>query len=331
MSFRSSRVTAAAALTLGAALLLSACSSGEPAAEQPEAPAAAQTITFTDNHGEVEMQSNPERVVALDNHVFETLSSWDVPLVAAPKGLMGTVWTDYIEDDSVADVGTHREPNLEAIVAAEPDLIIGGYRFSDAYDNLVAQNPDATVIDIAPREGEDLFEELQRETTILGQIFGQEDEAEKLNTALEDAIDGAKAEYNGTDTVMGLITSGGKIEFAAAGTGRSVGPVFPALGLKPAIDRAAEDTSHGDDISVEAIAESNPEWMIVLDRDASFAEPEPGSVPADELIAGSEALANVPAVQKNQIIYLDPNFYLTEDIQAYTALIEQIKAAFAAA
>ena len=71
--------------------------------------------------------------------------------------------------------------------------------------------------------------------------------------------------------------------------------------------------------------------MIVLDRDASFSEPEPGSVPADELIAGSEALANVPAVQKNQIIYLDPNFYLTEDIQAYTALIEQIKAAFAAA
>lgn len=331
MSIRSTRVTAAAALTLGTALFLSACSTGSPA-EEPAADApASETITFADNHGEVEMQSNPERVVALDNHVFETLSAWDVPLSAAPKGLMGTVWPKYIEDDSIADVGTHREPNLEAIVAAEPDLIIAGYRFSDAYDDLVAQNPDATVIDIAPREGEDLFTELQRETTILGQIFDQEEGAEKLNTALENAIAGAKAEYNGTDSVMGLITSGGKIEFAAAGSGRSVGPVFPALGLKPAIDRAAEDTSHGDDISVEAIAESNPEWMIVLDRDASFSEPEPGAVPADELIAGSEALANVPAVQKDQIIYLDPNFYLTEDIQAYTALISQIEAAFAAA
>lgn len=331
MSFRSTRVTAAAALTLGAALLLSACSSAEPATEAAPEATESQTITFTDNHGDVEMESNPQKVVALDNHVFETLSSWDVPLVAAPKGLMGDVWPEYIEDDSIADVGTHRETNLEAIVAAEPDLIIGGYRFGDAYDDLVAQNPTATVIDIAPRDDEDLFDELQRETTILGQIFGKEKQADDLNAALEDAIAGAKSEYNGTDSVMGLITSGGKIEFAAAGTGRSVGPVFPALDLVPAIDREAEDTSHGDDISVEAIADSNPEWIIVLDRDASFTEPEPGAVPADELIAGSEALANVPAVQKDQIVYLDPNFYLTEDIQAYTALFEQIKAAFAAA
>lgn len=278
------------------------------------------------------MQSNPERVVALDNRVFETLSAWDVPLVAAPKGLMGDgLWPVYTDDDSVADVGTHREPNLEAIVAANPDLIIGGYRFSEAYEDLTAQNPEATVIEIAPRDEKDVFAELQRETTILGQIFEREDDAVALNEALDTAISGAKDAYNGSDTVMGLITSGGKIEFAAAGTGRSVGPVFPALGLTPAIDRAAEDTSHGDDISVEAIAESNPEWIIVLDRDASFAEPEPGSVPADELIAGSEALANVPAVQKEQIIYLDPSFYLTEDIQAYTALFDQIKAAFAAA
>ncbi len=331
MSIRPIRATAAAALTLGAALLLSACTSGTPAAETAPESAASEAITFTDNHGEVEMQSNPERVVALDNHVFETLSAWDMPLVAAPKGLMGTLWPAYQEDESVADVGTHREPNLEAVVAANPDLIIGGYRFGDSYDALVSQNPEATVIEIAPREDEDVFEELKRESTILGQIFAQEEKAAELNEALDSAMAGAKEAYNGTDSVMGLITSGGKIEFAAPGTGRSVGPVFPALGLTPAIDRAAEDTSHGDDISVEAIAESNPEWIIVLDRDASFAEPEPGAVPADELIAGSEALKNVPAVQKDQIIYLDPNFYLTEDIQAYTKLFEQIQAAFAAA
>ncbi|MCW2289744.1 siderophore ABC transporter substrate-binding protein [Leucobacter luti] len=332
MSLRSTRISAAAALAMGAALLLSSCASSAPAEEQAAEQSTSTTITFTDNHGEVEMQSNPKRVVALDNRAFETLSEWDVPLVAAPKGLMGDgLWPVYTDDADVADVGTHREPNLEAVVAAEPDLIIGGYRFSDSYDDLVAQNPNATVIELAARDDKDVFEELKRETTILGQIFGREDDAEALNEELDTAIAGAKDAYNGTDSVMGLITSGGKIEFAAAGTGRSVGPVFPALGLTPAIDRAAEDTSHGDDISVEAIAASNPEWIIVLDRDASFADPEPGSVPADELIAGSEALANVPAVQKDQIIYLDPTFYLTEDIQAYTGLFEQIKAAFAAA
>ncbi|KTR85877.1 iron ABC transporter substrate-binding protein [Leucobacter chromiiresistens] len=327
LKLRSAALTALAAT---AAFALSACA---PAAEAESEPAAsgATAVTITDNHGEVEVPVNPERVVALDNHVFETLDEWDVPLVAAPKGIMGTAWPDYTDDPEIADVGTHREPNLEAIVAAQPDLIIGGYRFSESYDTIVEQNPDATVIEIDPRDGEDPMDELKRETEILGQIFDREDEAAELVSELDQSIADAKQAYNGSDSVIGLITSGGKIEFAAPVTGRSVGPVFSALDLRPAIEQEAEDTSHGDDISVEAIAEANPDWIVVLDRDASFAEPEPGAVPADELIAGSEALQGVTAVAKDQVVYLDSDFYLTEDIQAYTELYEQIQEAFAGA
>jgi len=147
--------------------------------------------------------------------------------------------------------------------------------------------------------------------------------------ALDQAVADAKGAYNGTDTVVGLITSGGKIAFAAPGEGRGVGAVFPTLGLVPGIDRGAENASHGDDISVEAIAAANPEWLIVLDRDAMFGED--GYVAAKELVEGSEALKNVPAVQKGQVVYLDPSFYLDEGIQAYTQLYSDIATAFAAA
>jgi iron complex transport system substrate-binding protein len=130
--------------------------------------------------------------------------------------------------------------------------------------------------------------------------------------------------------VVGLITSGGEISYAAPVTGRSIGVLFPTLGLTPAIEQAAEDTSHGDDISVEAIAAANPDWIIVLDRDgAGVGEGE--YRPAAELIGGSEALAAVTAVAQDQIVYLDPDFYLTEDIQAYTTLYAQIAQAFSAA
>lgn len=54
-------------------------------------------------------------------------------------------------------------------------------------------------------------------------------------------------------------------------------------------------------------------------------------MPADELIAGSEALQGVTAVEQDQIVYLDSDFYLTEDIQAYTELYEQLQEAFAGA
>ena len=64
MSLRTTRIASAASLLLAAALTLSACSTAAPA-EQEKA-SAANTVTITDNHGEVEVPVNPARVVALD-------------------------------------------------------------------------------------------------------------------------------------------------------------------------------------------------------------------------------------------------------------------------
>lgn len=327
---------AGATLALPLVLVLAACGGAADATTPSTSPsqaadAAPTTVTIEDNHGTVEVPVNPERVVALDNHVFETLASWDVPLVAAPKAIMGDgIWPEYTEDDTVLDVGAHREPNLESIVAAEPDLVIGGYRFSSHYDDIVAQNPDAVVIEIEPREGEDPSAELARQIEILGQIFDREDEAAAIVADYEQAVADAADAYDGTSTVVGLITSGGEISYSAPATGRSIGVLFPTLGLEPAIEQAAEDTSHGDDISVEAIAAANPDWIVVLDRDgAGVGEGE--YRPATELIGGSEALAGVTAVAQQQVVYLDPDFYLTEDIQAYTTLYQKLADAFGAA
>nr|WP_232225504.1 ABC transporter substrate-binding protein [Leucobacter salsicius] len=347
MTFRSHRIASAPrtprlALAMSTALLLTAslaaCSPGgagdASAAEQPANNTAASTVTITDNHGEVEVPVAPERVVALDNTAFDTLSEWGIELVAAPKGVMGSAWPGYTEDESVLDVGNHREPNLEMIVAAEPDLIIGGYRFGDHYAEIKKQNPDAVVIEIAPRDGEEQFSELKRQTEILGQVFDHEDEAAELNSELDTAIADAQANYPAGETVMAVNTSAGQIGYIAPGVGRALGPVFGALDLTPALEVEGATSDHqGDDISVEAIADSNPEWIFALDRDAAFApeDREAGSAPANELIRNAEALKQVPAVTNDRVVVLDSNFYLTEGIQAYTALFNQISEAFAAA
>ncbi|MCI9858786.1 siderophore ABC transporter substrate-binding protein [Microbacterium proteolyticum] len=312
-----------AAASLVAALALAGCSSGAAAPAQDAA--AATTVTVEDNHGSIEVPVAPERVVALDNTTFETLSEWGVTLAAAPKPLMYDLWPSLSGGDEVLDAGLHREPNIENILAAEPDLIVGGYRFRDIYDQLKEIQP--ATIETSPRDGEEHASELKRQTTILGQVFGKNDEAAQLSSDLDAAIADAKAAYDPSQSVMGLITSGGKIAYAAPGEGRGVGVLFPTLGLTPALERSAEDASHGDDISVEAIAAANPEWLFVLDRDAMFGED--GYVSAKELVENAEALKNVPAVQKGQIVYLDGSFYLDEGIQAYTTLYRSAAEAFA--
>jgi hypothetical protein len=55
------------------------------------------------------------------------------------------------------------------------------------------------------------------------------------------------------------------------------------------------DGDQGDDISVEAIAESNPAWILVMDRDAAVAADDPAYAPAADILENSEALTGVTA------------------------------------
>ncbi|MBS0023123.1 siderophore ABC transporter substrate-binding protein [Microbacterium paraoxydans] len=304
-------------------LALSGCATGADA-EPEETTASSGTVTIEDNTGEHEISTPPASVVALDNRTFQTLSDWGVELSAGAVSLMPET-VGYATDDSIVDIGLHTEPDLEAIVAADPDLIISGQRFTQHNAAIAELVPDATIIDLEPREGEAFDAELKRQTTVLGEIFGKQDEAQKLVDEFDAAVERAKAAYDDTDTVMAVNTSGGQIGYLAPTVGRSLGPIYDILGLTPALEvDDATDDHQGDEISVEAIAASNPHWILVLDRDAVFAAETPDYVQAAEILESSEALAGVTAVKDGQIVYMPTDTYLNESIQTYTAFLNDL-------
>lgn len=331
MSIPTRRMLGLAAAATALVITLAGCGGGAPKSGHSTSAASGAT-QITDNFGPQTVPSPPQRVVVTDNHFFRTVEQWGITPVAAPKGIMADD-VSYKKNNKVVDLGFHHEPKLENLVAANPDLVINGYRFAKQQDQIKKLVPEAAVIDLSPQEGKPLVDELKRGTTVLAEIFDKKAEAEELNKGLDGAIANAKKAYNGKDTVLSVLTSGGKISFVAPSTGRSIGPVYDILGLKPALQAKAGDKSHGDDISVEAIAQAKPQWLLVMDRDASIAGAREASEykPAKDLIESNPALKNVPAIQKKQIIYLPANFYLTEDIQAYTELLNSIGTAFGAA
>lgn len=317
------RILTATSVSLVGLLTLAGCASGAADDAAETAPAAA-SVTIEDNTGEHEIATPPASVVALDNRTFQTLSDWGIELSAGAVSLMPET-VSYVKDDAIVDIGLHSEPNLEAIVAVEPDLIISGQRFTQHNAAITDLAPDATIIDLEPREGESFDAELIRQTTVLGEIFGKQDEAQKLVDDFESAIERAKAAYDDADTVMAVNTSGGAIGYLAPTLGRSLGPVYDILGLTPALEVAdASDDHQGDEISVEAIAASNPDWMLVLDRDAVFAAETPDYVQAAEILESSEALASVTAVAEDQIVYMPTDTYLNEGIQTYTTFFNDL-------
>ena len=290
--------------------------------------AAKGTVTVTDNYGEKTVPSPPKRVVALDNRSFELLDNWGIKPVAAARALVPNTIPGIADDESIVDIGNHREPNLEAIVAADPDVVISGQRFTSHDQDIEKLVPNAVLLDFEPREGESFDKELIRQTLELGEIFGKQAEAEQVVEDFTKAIVRAREAYDPSQTVMALNVSGGTIGYVAPGVGRVWGPLFDLIGFTPALEIANASNDHqGDDISVEAIAESNPDWLLVLDRDAGTKTAK-DSPEAMSVIRDSAALTNVTAVKEDNIYVAPKDTYTNESILTYTEILNQIADAF---
>lgn len=296
--------------------------------------AAPSSITIKDTEGEQEIKLPVERVAATDNRAFAVLDKWGVDLVAAPKGLVSPNIKRYKENDDILDLGMHFEPNLENMVAAKPDLIINGQRFGKQYDEIRKLNPDTPMIQFdANKKGVDFVETIKDEVLALGKVFDKESDAEAMVKDFDDAAEKAKKAYDGEKTVMALIVSGGKIIYINPGNGRTFGPLYKLLGLKPALEvEGATAGAHGDDISVEAIAEANPDILLVMDRDAPLkSAKKPEYVPAKKAIEESDAMKNVNAVKNGAIYYAPTDTYLNESVPLYTEMMNGMADTFKAA
>ncbi len=131
--------------------------------------------------GETKVPGVPQRVVALDFQELEHALALGVTPVGAVTHRQDGVVYDRFKDDmkGVRNVGTPSQPNLEAIAALKPDLILGNaIRHKEVYDKLSQIAPTVLMAEI----GEAWKENLQ----LHAQALGKQAEAEKL-----------MSEYNG--------------------------------------------------------------------------------------------------------------------------------------
>lgn len=105
----------------------------ETSATEPE------TRTISHDMGETEVPASPERVVTLDSPHLDTALSLGVTPVGSVQSEVAQGLPGYLGEraERVDIVGTIEEPNLEAIAALEPDLILSAtVRHEQIYDEL---------------------------------------------------------------------------------------------------------------------------------------------------------------------------------------------------
>ncbi|MEM8859613.1 MAG: ABC transporter substrate-binding protein [Chloroflexota bacterium] len=169
--------------------------------------ASGETRTVTDANGEVEIPSNPQRIIALDEGTMTDL----IALGVTPAAVQDWSRRDFslflnVDQDEIASVGSPEGPNFEAMLNIEADLIIG--RAADlawlpegTQENLEAIAP--TVFSPA------MSVDWQGHLTFLGEMVGKQAEAAELIGAYDSRLaEFAEAwEASGKDETVAIIRS----------------------------------------------------------------------------------------------------------------------------
>ena len=269
-----------AALALAVTLALTACGGADDDGSAPEDQStgdAAFPRTVEHAMGSTEIPERPERVVVLDTGELDTALSLGVTPVGAVTTEASDGFLSYLADDAagVEPVGTIPEPDLEAIAALEPDLILSNKtRHEELYEQLSQIAPtvfaervgvvwkenfllDAEALGLE-EEAEAALEEYESDAAALGEEIG--DPAGTTISALR-FVEGTVRVYTG-QSFIGTVLSDIGLDQLELPTGQV--PTFAELGAEE-ITQADADivlySSFGSaDDSGEAGVVAGPLW-----------------------------------------------------------------------
>lgn len=270
----------------------------EPAEEPAEEAAATELEVTTFSGATVTVPADPATIVVMDFAALDTIDAlgFGDRVVGLP---LGTALPPHLDAYSgVENVGTLFEPDFEAINALGPDLIVAGGRSAAVVPDLAEIAP---TIDYSMGWGSAAFlESIVTNTRAIAQVLGVEAEAiatlEAMSAAAQDVA--AQAADDGTGLV--LLTTGGEVSAYGPSEEGRFDFVYGVFGITPALDQLAID-NHGDSVSFEFLAETNPDILIVLDRDAAIgAEGE-----SAQAILDNDLVNGTNAAQNDNILYVD--------------------------
>ena len=271
----------------------------------PEADQESQTldtVTITSLNGnremfELEVPYNPERIAILDMASMDILDNLGVgDRIVGSASTSLDYLQQYVTNDNVANLGTIKEADLEAVMACEPDIIFIGGRLSKSYDDL---SEIAPVVYLATDTEKGVVESVGANARTIASIFGLEDQVDDKMAGFGDRIAALRSFAEGKNAIVGLVTSGGLNVLGNDGRcsviGREIG--FENIGVDANIDTS----THGNEASFEFIVEKNPQYLFIMDRDAAIQSE--GAKLAQEIVE-NELVMGTDVYKNGNIIYL---------------------------
>ena len=272
------------------ALMFAACSRAPQEDDSAQAEGSTATRTIEHFAGTTEVPAEPQRIVTLQdqNALLPLLELGVKPIASA--GLVGDDGsetfrrTDGLDTSGIEFIGVYGEPNLEAIAAVRPDLIVSDeYGGEGVYEELSR---------IAPTVFVRVFERpLTLALLDFADVVGRRERADELHAAYQARI----ASFRGSlgediaSTSVSLLSAGDAGTFYQADSGgQAQYTVMLDLGLpRPTPQRAG--TPDAEEFGLEQLPEHDADAVIVNDFGGESADPGVNALIASPLYANLAA------------------------------------------
>lgn len=294
------------ALFLALVLLaaLAGCGSGQPDPAPQPTPTAQETalqVTFTDALGRELTLSQPTRVAALIG------SFADVWVTAGGEGTLAAAANDSwdslgleLDRDQVANLGSITAPDLEALLAAQPDLVLASTNTAADLDLLPTLEQAGIPVAYFQVSG---LEDYLAMLDICTQLTGCRENYDRYGAQVKAQADAAIARQDGScPTVLYLRASGSSCK-SKSSTGNVLGEMLAALGC---VNIADGNDAILENLSMEAILAADPDHIFLV---LQGSDRQKAQRLLEETIAADPAWQELTAVKEGRVHYMESRLF----------------------
>lgn len=264
-------------------------------------PAAGKLVSFTDDLGQEFELEPPQRVAAMIGSFADIwcLAGGRDTLIAAA----GDAWTSFdlgLREDA-ADLGAVKEPNLEVLLAAEPDLILASVNTAA---DLELKEPLARAGIPAAYFEVDCFDDYLRMLEVCARLTGQPERYKTYGEDVRARVDAALARQDGSAPRVLYVRASGSSCKAKGSEGSVLGEMLAELGCV----NIADGGGLLENLSLEGVIAGDPDYIFAV-LQASDVNVEKARASLEAALLSNPAWGTLRAVREGRFITLDHKLY----------------------
>ena len=272
---------------------------------------------------DLEVPYDAQRIAVMDMAALDILDSLGLgDRVVGSSSTSLDYLQDYVTNESVSNLGTIKEADMEAVMACEPDVIFIGGRLSSSYDAL---SEIAPVVFLSTDTEIGVVESVRKNASTIASMFGVEDQVDSLMSGFDTRIEALAAFAADKTAIVGMCTSG---SFNVLGNDGRCSIIGVEVGFENiGVDAEIDTSTHGNEASFEFIVEKAPNYIFVMDRDAAIGTD--GAQLAQEIME-NELVMGTDAYKNGNIVYLEhPAVWYTAEggIHALDLMLSDLESA----